>query len=229
MNPDQFLTHLIEKAQSRSEFWVDFLDFIKPEEVAEIGVFKGELAETLLRKVPAIRRYYMLDPWRNLEDWNKPANKDNNTFETIYQTAMARTRFAADKVVVLRGKTTEVVDRIPDESLDFAYIDGDHTLKGITIDLLRLYPKVKPGGWIAGDDFCRSIWQHSKEYEPTLIFPFAVYFAEAMGVRIRALPFNQFLMRKSTAEPFEFIDHTGRYDKVSLREQLEKPPSPKSR
>jgi hypothetical protein len=25
--------------------------------------------------------------------------------------------------------------------LDFAYIDADHTLKGIAIDLIRVYPK----------------------------------------------------------------------------------------
>ena len=33
---------------------------------------------------------------------------------------------------MLRGTTTEVIDRVPDRSVDFAYIDGDHTLRGIT-------------------------------------------------------------------------------------------------
>ena len=29
---------------------------------------------------------------------------------------------------------------MPDGSLDFAYVDGDHTLRGITIDLVAFHP-----------------------------------------------------------------------------------------
>jgi hypothetical protein len=49
---------------------------------------------------------------------------------------------------VLRGRTRELINQIPDDSLDFAYIDGDHTLRGITIDLVRLLPKMREGGVI---------------------------------------------------------------------------------
>ena len=131
----------------------------------------------------------MIDPWRKLEDWNKPLNIDNKTFEQCYLESLERTNFAKNKRIVLRGKTTEVINYIEDESLDLIYIDGDHTLKGISIDLLNTYSKVRDGGWIAGDDFCISIWQHKSNFEPTLIFPYAIYFAEAMGAHIYALPF----------------------------------------
>jgi hypothetical protein len=45
----------------------------------------------------------------------------------------------------LRGKTTEVIDKIPDASLDIVYIDGDHMLRGITIDLCQSPPRRHPG------------------------------------------------------------------------------------
>ncbi len=134
------------------------------------------------------------------------------------------------KCVILRGKTTEVIEEIQDAELDFAYIDGDHTLKGITIDLHRVYPKIKPGGWIGGDDFSQTIWQHATRYEPTLVFPYAVYFAEAVGAQIYALPHNQFLLKK--AEPptpnltagnqsaFEFNDLTKSYQDTGLKSQF---------
>ena len=81
-------------------------------------------------------------------------------FVRVKEEALARTEFAAGMRVVLQGKTTEVSDKLPNQGLDFAYIDGDHTLKGITIDLIRVWPKIRNGGILAGDDFCKSIWQH---------------------------------------------------------------------
>jgi hypothetical protein len=78
------------------------------------------------------------------------------------------------------------------------------------------------GGWIGGDDFHASIWQHDTRYEPTLIFPFAVYFAQAVGAPIYALPFSQFLLHKpeAGARRFCFDDLTGRYKAQDLLSQL---------
>ena len=88
-----------------------------------------------------IETYYMIDPWRNLADWNKPANTSDEQFEVFHREALERTGAHEAKRVVLRGTTAEVIDRIPDGSLDLAYVDGDHTLRGITIDLVRCSPR----------------------------------------------------------------------------------------
>lgn len=88
--------------------------------MAEVGVYKGNYAEIILSECASIQKYYMIDPWRNLSDWNKPANKDNSTFEAFYNEAMSKTEFAAEKREVLRGKTTEIIGEIPDKSLDAA-------------------------------------------------------------------------------------------------------------
>ena len=127
---------------------------------------------------------------------------------------------AKAKRVILRGTTTEVVDQIPDGELDLAYIDADHTLKGIAIDLIRVYPKVRVGGFLGGDDFTRSVWEHKTTFEPTLVFPFAVYFAEAVGATIYALPYSQFCLQKTGSPQFAFVDLTGHYDDLGLRNQF---------
>jgi predicted O-methyltransferase YrrM len=90
--------------------------------------------------------------------WNKPLNTNDADLETARRAAIAATTFAASKVTVLRGTTIEVIGRIPDETLDFAYLDGDHTLRGIPIDLIKVYPKIKPGGVIGDDDFEPTPW-----------------------------------------------------------------------
>jgi len=214
------ISKIIEKSRDRFTFCIELINEFNLKTVAELGVYRGDFAKQLLEKNSSIEEYIMIDPWRNLSQWNKPANKDDNTFEEFYQETMQKTDFAKEKRKVLRGKTTEVIVDIKDESIDFIYIDGDHTLKGITIDLINLWPKVRKDGFIIGDDFSPSIWQHSPKFEPTMVFPFAVYFAEAVNTKIYGLPHGQFLITKDQAG-FEFIDLTdGKYTNLELRKQF---------
>jgi hypothetical protein len=216
------LEKIVKVSSDRFEFWINFVNEFNLLNVCEVGVYKGDFAKELLQACNKIKNYYMIDPWQHLENWNKPANKDDATFELFYEETINKTDFVKEKRIILRGKTQNVVNQIQDDSLDFAYIDGDHTLKGITIDLINIWNKIKPGGFIGGDDFVPRIWQHGPEFEPTLIFPFAVYFAEAMNTKIYALPFKQFLISKGFTG-FEFIDLTkGIYRNTSLKNQFVK-------
>ena len=201
------LIKIIEKSRSSKDLWSNFLKIYKSESICELCVYRGDFSKAILERCHFIRRYIMIDPWKNLSDWNKPANHKDNTFDVFYKETLERTDFAKDKRVVLKGTTTEIINEIDDNSLDFIYVDGDHTLKGISVDLINAWKKVKQNGFIAGDDFCPSIWQHNINYEPTLVFPFAVYFAEAMNTTIYALPYDQFLITKEE-EGFKFINLT---------------------
>ena len=212
---------IIQESIDRFDFSIKLIDEFNLSSVAELGVYRGDFAQKILEKCQCVEKYTMIDPWRNLVAWNKPANKDNETFEKYYLETIEKTDFAKEKRIVLRGKTTEVIDQIQDNTLDFVYIDGDHTLKGISIDLINMWPKVKAGGFIMGYDFSPTIWQHSQEFEPTMVFPFAVYFAEAVNTKIYALPYGQFVIYKQTDDGFEFIDLTnGNYDNLELRTQF---------
>lgn len=203
---------------NRLTLWVNFLKEIKPLRVAEIGVWKGDFAAKILRECEFIEEYIMVDPWAQLPDWNKPYNVETKKFNNIYNEAMQKTSFASKKIKILRGRTKDVIQEIEDESLDFIYIDGDHTLRGITIDLIKLFPKVKQGGYIGGDDFIPNLWHHSIEYEPTLVCPFAIYFAEAMELPIQALQHRQFVIKKDHSLGFSFTDKTGHYSNIALNQ-----------
>ena len=213
---DSDFLHLIANATSMIQLWSRVLRATNVRTMLEVGVWKGDFAKQILEECDFIERYYMIDPWANLPDWNKPFNVPSEIFEEVYAEAMKKTDFADLRRVVLRGRTNEVVDEIPDNSLDFAYIDGDHTLRGITIDLVRVLPKIVEGGLIGGDDFANTPWQHGIQYEPTLVCPFSIYFAEAMRLPIVALPFNQFVLQKRSNSTFAFLDTTGTYGDVSL-------------
>ncbi len=223
LKQDAFVPRHISKlltASSRFDLWAVFIKQQKIKVIAEIGVYRGCFSQFILKEYQGIEKYYMVDPWRQLDRWCKPANHDNPRFESIMAEALDRNSRYIEKINVLRGTTAEVIDAIADDELDFAYIDGDHTLRGIAIDLVRLYPKIRVGGWLAGDDFASSIWQHPTNYEPTLVFPFAVYFAEAVGARIYALPHSQFLIEKQEVDKFEFLDLTGKYTDLSIKSHI---------
>jgi hypothetical protein len=221
------IPELVATAKGRFEFWTRFVNKVGARSVVEIGVWRGAFAEAVLRECPSVERYYMIDPWRHLADWNKPANKTDEVFDGVLAEAMERTDFAADRRIILRGRTSEVIGEIPDASLDFAYIDGDHSLRGITLDLQLVVQKMAPGAWIGGDDFVPHVWQHGKEFEPTFVFPCAVYFAEALSTQIFAVGSEQFLMRAPPgdpdADPGLQLDRSGRYSSTTVGSALTTP------
>jgi hypothetical protein len=213
---DSWSREIAAASTSRLDLWIRWLRAAKVRVMLEVGVWKGDFAKEVLQQCEFIDQYYMIDPWANLPDWNKPLNVKPELFDRAYAEAMEKTSFASKKRVVLRGRTKEVIGSIPDDSLDFAYLDGDHTLRGITLDLIKVLPKIKEGGFIGGDDFTKSPWQHDARFEPTLVCPFCVYFAEAMNLPIVALPFDQFLVQRRADSSFSFIDTTGSYSDLSL-------------
>jgi hypothetical protein len=208
--------------EDRVGLWSNILDGLEAKRIAEVGVWRGEFAEAILKACPAIQTYHLIDPWRNLSDWNKPLNISNLEFEQVKAEALSRTEFAKERRVVLQGRTAEVIDQIPDGSLDFVYIDGDHTLRGVTIDLLKFWPKLREGGVLGGDDFSPTIWQHARLYEPTVVFPWVVYFAEAVNSRCYGLPFSQFAICKISGTDFSFRDLSPQrvYSSTSLKDVI---------
>ncbi len=191
------LQDIVEASSTRFDIWEKFIRKNKIRHVAEVGVFRGRFAAHMLEHCPMIDRYHLIDPWRHIpQKWNLPSNITPDAFEKVYEEALEKTSKFSEKRSIHRGTTAEVIDDFENESLDFVYLDGDHTLRGITIDLIQWLPKVKVGGYIGGDDFGKSIFAQPLAYEPVPIFPYAVYFAEAMDLPIYGMP-GQFLIHKS--------------------------------
>lgn len=57
------------------------------------------------------------------------------------------------KVIWIYKPSVEAALYIPTATLDFVYIDGDHTYEGVLSDLKSYYPKVVKGGLVSGHDY----------------------------------------------------------------------------
>jgi hypothetical protein len=205
---EQTIRNLILNSSTRTALWLNIIDTFKLKYIAEIGVYKGEFAKEILDQSTDVAEYHLIDPWRHLDDWNKPANENSQVFENIYLKVKQKLHDYKSKVYFHRGMTVEVIDELQNEHFDFIYIDGDHSLKGILIDLVNAYEKIKFDGYIGGDDCDFNPYHHSTKYEPTLVFPTVLYFAEAVGAEVYLLPFNQFLLRKCKTRNFKVFNFT---------------------
>jgi hypothetical protein len=122
----------------------------------ELGVWKGDFSERIIEWV-APSKLYLVDPWLYQPEFSgswyggSVANSQD-AMDVIFKGV--RERFAnEDSVEIIRKKTEELVDEIPDSSLDWVYIDGNHAYKHVLQDLRTFERKVKDGGTIYGDDY----------------------------------------------------------------------------
>lgn len=121
---------------------------------AEIGVFKAGFSRAILKRAKP-SKLYLIDPWQNFDDPGLEGSlyhtHSNNDMDQVYEDVKKRLAkpVAKGQVEILRGKTEEVADQIPDSSLDFVYIDGDHRYDAVKTDLAISWKKVAPGGLIA--------------------------------------------------------------------------------
>ncbi|TMP89112.1 MAG: hypothetical protein E6L06_11130 [Verrucomicrobia bacterium] len=105
------IARLTAGSPSRFDLWLRLLRTRPLESAAEIGVWKGDFAKVILSNFSNLTKYYMIDPWAHLLDWNKPFNVDDRTFEDVYAEALLKTDFAASRRIVLRGRTSAVIDQ----------------------------------------------------------------------------------------------------------------------
>ncbi len=112
---------------------------------AEIGTFYGDSAKLWCESIPGLK-LTCIDPY-NVYRPRKSQEKQDATYEA------AKAKLAAFDVTFLRESSLTAHAQIPDESLDFVYIDGDHAFDMVMQDIIFYVPKVRKGGLILVHDY----------------------------------------------------------------------------
>ena len=129
----------------------------------EIGV---SWAQNIIDYCEAGLEIYGVDPWAESTDeetYRKVISIDGKygkTAEGVYQLAKQRTE-KYPNCHLMRMTSFEAIEHFPDRSLDFVYIDGNHTFGHVAMDLMKWCRKVKKGGVIAGHDY----YSHSEKQQ----------------------------------------------------------------
>jgi len=132
---------------------------------AEIGVEKGIFSKHLLEHWHG-EKLYLIDCWRHNPEYNDIANGDHN----IQLDNMAKTFMAvyehSKRAAIIREFSVDAATLFQDSSLDFVFLDADHSYSAVKNDIGAWFPKVKKGGLLCGHDYLDSSYQERKPEGP---------------------------------------------------------------
>lgn len=120
----------------------------------EVGALRGAYSQILLNG-SNLKKLYSVDSWReDIEDAYRDINSGSQDFHD-------RNRREAEERLAPFGERSEILwmtsrataHYFENESLDFVYIDANHSYLGCREDLELWWPKLKVGGLFSGDDF----------------------------------------------------------------------------
>ena len=107
---------------------------------------------------------YLIDPYKHFGNFDKSCYgnsqmnqaKMDNIYE--YVTNLFAEGIKEDIVEIIRNSSGKVSNMFEEESVDWIYIDGNHSYEYVIKDLNLYAPKVKVGGFVTGDDYGVKGW-----------------------------------------------------------------------
>jgi len=121
----------------------------------EIGVQSGRYSEQLLDIFPLVDEHLMIDCWAEQDSniYKDDANKSDIIQETIYNHCIKKMKRFENKIRIFRKLSDDVINDIPDNYIDYLYIDSNHSYEAVKNDLDLWVPKMKKNSIIAGHDY----------------------------------------------------------------------------
>ena len=124
---------------------------INVERMVEVGSYQGESTVIFLNNLPNLKELHAVDPWLN---GYAPGDVCSDEYDMKMVENNFDVRTQNFKNLIKHKSTSEqIVNNFEDGSLDFVYIDGDHSYESCKKDIQMWLPKVKQGGIIAGHDY----------------------------------------------------------------------------
>lgn len=117
---------------------------------AEIGVARGSFTREMLERIPN-SIIVCVDVWEPVRD----DFRDKEMQERNYNRTIRKLRQYAERgrVKILRTNSMDALQYVDDESMDFVWIDGDHTYDWAATDIIWWSRKVRRGGIVAVHDY----------------------------------------------------------------------------
>jgi len=119
---------------------------------AEIGVLKGDWSKNLFKYIPDLKMY-CIDKWKQYPTYKDFRNQKK--LDGYYDETKKKLKNLNCKII--KKWSMDAVKAFEDESLDFVFIDGNHTFEYVTNDIAEWSKKVRKGGIISGHDYFRSV------------------------------------------------------------------------
>lgn len=118
----------------------------------EVGSASGQFAATIAAQWEG-KELWMVDPWASQDkEVYREATNEHGEFKRWLEEC-ERLCQRDNRIHMLQMLSVDASKKFEDASLDWVYIDGNHSARAVMADLDAWWPKVKLGGIIGGHDF----------------------------------------------------------------------------
>ena len=121
-----------------------------PKTMIEIGSYMGE-STMMFASMGLFKTIHSIDP--HTEKFNE---LHGHTWDDVKREYKLNTRYF-DNIIHYEDYSYNVVNKFLNKSIDFIYIDAEHTYESVKKDLELYLPKLKVGGIIGGHDY-HHVW-----------------------------------------------------------------------
>lgn len=118
----------------------------------EVGVAFGGHSQAILER-GGVKKLFGVDCYQHRDGYDDPMNLPQNVFDRLATRVVDRMSPFGDRFELIREHSADAGERFEDHSLDFVYLDADHSEAGVWNDLCTWAIKVREGGIIGGHDF----------------------------------------------------------------------------
>src|SRR3972149_1690136 len=129
--------------------WFGELGFKKG---AEIGVAEGYFSEAMFKAIPNLE-LYCVDSWQVYKGNRWAGSKERNKHHFEKTRERLSDYICSGKCFLMNGFSMMWAADFQDESLDFVYIDANHSFDYVMQDLIEWSKKVRKGGVVSGDAY----------------------------------------------------------------------------
>lgn len=158
--------------------------------VVEVGVRQGHFARAMMRMfqllgVDVLRSYYCIDSWGAYEgppceEW---APREAQQEADDMQVAMGNLREFMPVVRIVQLESLKAARLFDDASVDLVFVDACHGYAHVAADMKAWWPKVRPGGIMAGHDLSMGgVFQAVAEFTTEHRLPLADVEANVLNV-----------------------------------------------
>lgn len=122
---------------------------------AEIGVSNGRYSKWISVNNKGVK-LYCIDPWKAYPEYvEQHGENSQKILDECFRKSTERLKpFNCE---LIRKTSMDAVKDFNDNSLDFVFIDGNHSFEYVVEDIAKWEKKVKPGGIVSGHDYWNSI------------------------------------------------------------------------
>jgi hypothetical protein len=133
---------MVQKAKTESHF-------------IEVGAWKGRSAAYMCVEIANSGKNIQFDV---VDTWNGTKGEHENDPDikmgTLYDRFLKNMEPVRSYFTPIRLPSIVAANLYNDATLDFVFLDADHSYDAIKSDIISWLPKIKPGGLLAGHDEC---------------------------------------------------------------------------